>query len=560
MKKNTKVAACLCLVALAATTVGWSMNPSIVDIEIPSNVIMEKGETQSIEIDYTTDKENVSEEAILNAANKLDLIWSSSNEAVATVDENGQITAKSNGETNISLTVPDSNLSATCLVEVKVNPTDVTVPERITLSLNGEESSSINAIIQPADATDVMVTYHSSDEAIASVDEKGTVKAISEGACVITTKLVDREDPSKEFDVLGSTIVKVQTAPKSLSLSNVNLFTGNSIQLNVIPDPVDATTGLNFTWTSSDETIASMDKEGKVTAKKVGVATVTATNELGQNSQCTVTVKALPVQSVTATTPTTTVNTSSNNNTSAKEETKKENTDNNSNKTTASANSLKGKATNHKNNVNGDTVGWLRIPNTNINYPVMQSGNNSYYSNHNPNRAATANGSIWADYEINFNKGLATNTILYGHNWTNCYSPLRIGNASGNDVMFAQLPSFSSLSFAKNNPFIYFSTTKEDYVWQVFAAFYTEATWTDYIYAYPGSSKMSNIISQAKSRSLHDYNVNVSNSDKILTLSTCTRVYGNHNNQRFVVMAKLVPAGTASTNITANVDFKRPKC
>ncbi len=124
--------------------------------------------------------------------------------------------------------------------------------------------------------------------------------------------------------------------------------------------------------------------------------------------------------------------------------------------------------------------------------------------------------------------------------------------------MFAQLAAFHYLDVAQKTPFIYFSTTSKDYVWQVFAAFYTEATWTDYIYAYP--SNFANVIKEAKARSLHNYNVSVTTSDKILTLSTCTRIYGNHNNQRFVVMAKLVPAGTASTTITANPNFKRPNC
>ena len=124
--------------------------------------------------------------------------------------------------------------------------------------------------------------------------------------------------------------------------------------------------------------------------------------------------------------------------------------------------------------------------------------------------------------------------------------------------MFAQLASYHYLDFAQSAPFIYFSTTGKDYVWQVFAAFYTEATWTSYIYANP--SDYANVLSQAKQRSLHNFNVNVSTSDQILTLSTCTRMYGNHSNQRFVVMAKKVPAGTAATNIVANPNFKKPNC
>ncbi len=222
----------------------------------------------------------------------------------------------------------------------------------------------------------------------------------------------------------------------------------------------------------------------------------------------------------------------------------------------ASSMSLAAKAKTHKETVNSDTIGWINVPNTNINYPVVQYSDNSYYAAKDYNKNYSKNGVIYADYECNFSKGLATNNILYGHNWTNCWNPIRINNA--NDVMFAQLAAFHYLDVAQKTPFIYFSTTSKDYVWQVFAAFYTEATWTDYIYAYP--SNFANVIKEAKARSLHNYNVSVTTSDKILTLSTCTRIYGNHNNQRFVVMAKLVPAGTASTTITANPNFKRPNC
>ncbi len=212
----------------------------------------------------------------------------------------------------------------------------------------------------------------------------------------------------------------------------------------------------------------------------------------------------------------------------------------------ASSSSLSAQAKKYKNDVNSDVVGWIQVPNTNINYPVVQAKDNNYYAARDINKNSSKNGVIYADYECNLKNGVgSTNTILYGHNWTNCWNPIRKNNA--NDVMFAQLHAFHYLDVAQSTPFIYFSTTSKDYVWQVFSVFYPKATWTDYIYAEPKSS----VVKTALSSSLHDFNVSVSSSDKILTLSTCTRMLGNHNNQRFVVMAKLVPAGTAATNITS---------
>ena len=237
-------------------------------------------------------------------------------------------------------------------------------------------------------------------------------------------------------------------------------------------------------------------------------------------------------------------------------------TTSNSNSTTASitasSQSLAAKAKEHKNSVNSDTVGWVYVPNTNISYPVVQKNNNDYYAARDYQKQYSKNGVIYADYEcsIGANAVNSKNTILYGHNWTNCWNPIRRNNP--NDVMFAQLAAYHYLDFAQSSPFIYFSTTGKDYVWQVFAAFYTEATWTSYIYANPND--YADVLNQAKKRSLHNFNVNVSTSDQILTLSTCTRMYGNHSNQRFVVMAKKVPAGTAATNIVANPNFKKPNC
>ena len=94
--------------------------------------------------------------------------------------------------------------------------------------------------------------------------------------------------------------------------------------------------------------------------------------------------------------------------------------------------------------------------------------------------------------------------------------------------------------------------------WQIFAVFYTEGTdW--YIYDDTDAAVLS---AEAKRRSIFNYDVDVRSGDKILTLSTCTRVYGNHSNQRFVVMAKLIDSTTnfPAVTITKNPNPKQPNC
>jgi sortase B len=108
--------------------------------------------------------------------------------------------------------------------------------------------------------------------------------------------------------------------------------------------------------------------------------------------------------------------------------------------------------------------------------------------------------------------------------------------------MFGQLTSYHHLNFAKSHPYIYYSTADQEMSWVVFAAFYTDVNF-NYIIPSPDDAGLTTIINNAKARSRHIFNVSVSSADKILTLSTCTRAYGQSDRQRFVVMARLMHAG-----------------
>jgi len=204
------------------------------------------------------------------------------------------------------------------------------------------------------------------------------------------------------------------------------------------------------------------------------------------------------------------------------------------------------KAKQLKRNTNSDVCGWLQIPGTNINEPVTHRNDNQYYMTYNiyHQKEVIAGNQYWlkgaliADYECNFNNGLPTNTIIYGHNWNNVVQPLADNNP--NDKMFAEVHKYADANFAANHPYIYFSTTEKDYKFQVFAAFYTHQNWTDYIHAYPDAQRFANVINTAKSKSLHNFGVSVNTNNKIISLSTCTRMMGATAEYRFVVMGKLV--------------------
>lgn len=209
---------------------------------------------------------------------------------------------------------------------------------------------------------------------------------------------------------------------------------------------------------------------------------------------------------------------------------------------------------------NSDTIGWIKVPNTNIDYGVVQEPNSGYYLNRDYNKKYVKGGaSVWADYACTFGdrSDLSKNTIVYGHNWTNCWRPTRIGNNT-KDKWFAQLAAYDHIDFARENPYISFSTTEEEMYWQIFAVFYTDV---NFYYIDENPADLTDLTDEAKSRSIFDFDVDVTSSDKILTLSTCTRVYGKRSDQRFVIMAKLMPAGAAlkEVSVSKNKDFKEPQ-
>lgn len=214
--------------------------------------------------------------------------------------------------------------------------------------------------------------------------------------------------------------------------------------------------------------------------------------------------------------------------------------------------------------INSDVKGWLKIPGTNINYPVFQSApgyDAHYYLDRNIYRQASRNGVLYAGSTAKFGtgkSGLSLNTVIFGHNWTNYSANPRIGNA--NDVMFAQLTAYHHLNFAKAYPYLWFSTETTEMPWVIFAAFYTDVGFF-YIDPNPSAANHAAVIAGAKARSRHIYDVDVDSSDRIITLSTCTRAYGSSENQRFVVMARQLREGESFTpiTVTANPNPVLPK-
>lgn len=177
---------------------------------------------------------------------------------------------------------------------------------------------------------------------------------------------------------------------------------------------------------------------------------------------------------------------------------------------------------------NPDTVGWIEVKGTNINYPIVQTTDNSYYLTHAFDKTKNEAGWVFMDYRndaVNFNQ----NTILYAHS-----------RLTGS--MFGSLKNIleSSWYTNKNNHIIRLSTPTENTMWQVFSV-YTIPKESYYITPnFNSNEAYQEFLNTMKSRSEVEFSAEVNTNDKILTLSTCKDNFGN----RVVMHAKLIKRET----------------
>jgi len=285
MKRKTIILAVVAAAAMALSLVGCGVK--ITNIAVPDAVTVEKGEAVVLPVAFGTDdapavtpetaatgESAATDEKVAKAAEKLTIEWTSSDESVATVDATGMVVAVSAGEADITASVTDSEMSAVCKVTVKVTAKDITVPENLDVKLNDENETAVEATVSPADATDVEVSYASTDEAVATVDKGGKVQVLQPGECDIVTTLTQEGEKVAE----KKTHIKAFYEVESVTLDKTEgiLTAGNAVTLNATVLPEEIADETIVTWTSSDEKIATVDENGKVTAIAAGEATITA--------------------------------------------------------------------------------------------------------------------------------------------------------------------------------------------------------------------------------------------------------------------------------------------
>ena len=171
---------------------------------------------------------------------------------------------------------------------------------------------------------------------------------------------------------------------------------------------------------------------------------------------------------------------------------------------------------------NNETVAWIKVNNTNVEYPVLRATNNSFYLNHSFDKSKNSAGWIFADYRNKFD-GTDKNIIIYGHNMRD-------------DSMFGSLKNILNSAWYDNeeNTNITLYTENEKSIYKVFSIYKIESE--DYYIKteFSNDNEFEKFIETLKKRSIKNFNIDISKEDSILTLSTCA----NNNKYRVVLHAK----------------------
>jgi uncharacterized protein YjdB len=223
------------------------------------------------------------------ATNK-SIVWTSSSKAIAEVNENGTITAKSEGVAVITAKTVDGGFNVSCVVQVKKVPVTGVSLDKTNVNLDGGKAILLTPTLVPQNATNKSLIWSSSNSGIASVDSNGLVIGKSQGAALITAKTVDGGYIAVCTVVVNSTNVNIPVTGISLNRTSATLEIGKVIILEPTVKPITSN-NKQVTWTTSDAAVASVDENGIVTPKQAGVALITVrTVENGYTATCVVTV------------------------------------------------------------------------------------------------------------------------------------------------------------------------------------------------------------------------------------------------------------------------------
>lgn len=267
----TAVSAC----GSASAEYTFTVRQQVTDIEIPEDrVVLKLGDTYTFEPTVLP----------VNAFDKT-VIYASSDEGVITV-EDGVVTTAGTGSATVTLSsvCGRDRVEKQCSITVIVLPAGIEMDGEVPIEKNG--TYQLTPVLSPDNVTEAEITYTSSDEGVATVDENGLITALKAGTAVIRAQ-------SEVEDVYAECTVTVYVLSERIELSQEKheLYIGEEFTLGATVLPED-TTDKSLTFTSSDDDVITVDGDGNIKAVGKGKATVTVKAEdTGITSQCEVTVR-----------------------------------------------------------------------------------------------------------------------------------------------------------------------------------------------------------------------------------------------------------------------------
>lgn len=178
--------------------------------------------------------------------------------------------------------------------------------------------------------------------------------------------------------------------------------------------------------------------------------------------------------------------------------------------------------------MNSDVVGWIKIPGTDIDYPIVQGTDNDYYLTHTFQRQNLYMGAIFMDYAADAQFG-DRNTIIYGHN-------VKHG------TMFAELEKYKDKAFWEANPYIYLFTPEQNYRCDVLSMFQTTDASPAYATEFVDDDSYLEYVDMIKGEAMYEREVEMLSEDRMMMLSTCSYEKGGElSDLRYLVFAKLTP-------------------